>query len=176
MPLPFLSADSGRAAALPHPVKDTWTRPYHLGPLRVATAALMLVLSSYLLVAAVIIGVASGAGAAERWLAAAVVVIVCALRILRVGVWISGRGLRQVRLFSTVTVPWDRVGTVRTAQQPVRWLGLPRTVQGQALLVTRSDGTPLRPLLSDRSGDFLWRAEAFDVAADALEAKAAELR
>jgi hypothetical protein len=134
------------------------------------------VLASYLLVAALIIALASGPGAAVRWLVVAVLLIVSALRLLRVGVWVRGHGLRQVRLFSTVTVPWHDIATVRTAQQPVRWLGLPRTVQGQALVVTRADGTALRPLLTDRSLDFVGRGEAFDIAADAIEARAAQMR
>jgi hypothetical protein len=67
------------------------------------------------------------------------------------------------------------VVSVRTAQQPVRVLGLPRSVQGQALVISRRNG-PLRPIMTDHNADFLGRAEAFDVAADALEGWAAELR
>jgi hypothetical protein len=67
---------------------------------------------------------------------------------------------------------------VRTVQQPVRWLGLPRTVQGQALLLERrgrtADGAPL--LMSTHNLDFLGRTEAFDRAADSVEAWADEYR
>jgi hypothetical protein len=59
----------------------------------------------------------------------------------------------------------------------VRWLGLPRTVQGQALVVVRArDGQPLRTLLTDHNADFLARPEAFDRAADVIEGWAAESR
>jgi hypothetical protein len=142
----------------------------------VAIAALALVLASYLLVAALIMAMASGVGTARWPLEAAALLIASALRFLRVGIWVRGRGLRQVGLFYTVTVPWHRVGTVRTAQQPVRWLGLPRTVQGQALVVTRADGTQLRTLLTDRSVDFIGRGDSFDIAADAIEGRAARMR
>ncbi|MCW2870374.1 hypothetical protein [Actinacidiphila oryziradicis] len=181
MPLPFLAADGGHDqqvtdTPLPYSAQDKWMRPYRPGPWRVATAALMLMLAAYLLFAGMIIGVAKGLSGAEACLGASVLVIVSALRLLRVGFWVSGRGLRQCRLFSTVTVPWDQVGSVRTAQQPVRVLGLPRTVQGQALIVTRANGQQLRPLMTDHNADFLGRREAFDMAADAIEGRAAELR
>ena len=60
---------------------------------------------------------------------------------------------------------------MRTVQQPVRWLGLPRTVQGQALLLVRHGrARAAAPLLTDHNADFLSRAEAFDRAADTVEA------
>ena len=68
----------------------------------------------------------------------------------------------------TRTVAWSEVTEIRTVQQPVRWLGLPRTVQGQALTMS-GRGTAEPPvLLTDHNADFLSRAEAFDRAADAL--------
>jgi hypothetical protein len=81
-----------------------------------------------------------------------------------------------VAFLRTTTVPWEQVVAVRTAQQPVRWLGLPRTVQGQALtLVRRSRADQgLVPLLTTHDADFLTRPEAFDRAADTVEAWAAE--
>jgi hypothetical protein len=162
--------------ALPHAAQDRWMRPYRPGPWRVATAALALMLASYLLFAALIMALASGVSGAGAMLGAAVVIIVCTLRLLRTGVWLSGKGVRQVGYLLTVTVPWGKVASVRTAQQPVKVLGLPRTVQGQALIVTRRGGQPLRPLLTDHNADFLGRVEAFDIAADAIESWAAELR
>jgi hypothetical protein len=135
-----------------------------------------LVFVAYLLVAAGIMGIAGNSKGAGTCLGITALLVVCALRMLRVGFWVSGRGLRQVGLFYTVTLPWDRVGSVRTAQQPVKVLGLPRTVMGQALVVTRSSGEQLRPLLTDHNADFWHRTEAFDRAADAIEAWAAALR
>lgn len=178
--LPFLAADSGHDeyaadAALPHRVEDGWVRPYRPGPWRVAAAAMLLMLASYLLFAAVIMGLSGNGPGVATTIGAAVLAIGCALRLLRVGFWVSTRGLRQVGFLYTTTLPWNRVGSVRTAQQPVKWLGLPRTVQGQALVVTRSNGQLMRPLLTDHNADFLGRTEAFDQAADAIEGWAAEL-
>ncbi|WP_225846560.1 hypothetical protein [Streptomyces sp. HPF1205] len=164
------------ARALPHTAPDRWLRPYRPGPWRVGTAALALVLVSYLLFAAVIMVAAGSVSGAGTCAVVAVLVMVAALRLLRMGVWLSGKGLRQTGFLRTVTVRWQNVSSVRTAQQPVKVLGLPRTVQGQALLVTRRGGQPLRPLLTDHNADFLGRVEAFDIAADAIEGWATELR
>ena len=102
-------------------------------------AALLLLLASYVLFAAVIIALTGSRSEAGVILGIAVLVILGALRLLRMGVWVSAHGLRRVRFLFTRTVRWDRVVAVRTVQQPVRWLGLPRTVQGQALLLVRKD-------------------------------------
>ncbi|MFD5819110.1 hypothetical protein [Streptomyces sp. NPDC127038] len=183
MPLPFLTADrafdeAAEDVALPFDDRDRWRRPYRPGPWRVGAAALVLLLASYVLVAAVIIAVAGTLSGAAVCMAAATVVILCALRLLRMGVWVSARGVRQVGFFVTRTTPWKRVVAVRTAQQPVRWLGLPRTVQGQALTLVTADRAPgdVPPLLTTHNADFLARAEAFDRAADVIEVWADEYR
>lgn len=180
MPLPFLTADrtfqaTGDDMALPFDDHDGWRRPYRPGPWRVGAAALALLVTSFMLLATVIIAAAGDLTAAQVCLGAAAVVILCSLRLLRVGTWVSRHGVRRVRFFRTVTVPWERAASVRTVQQPVRLLGLPRSVQGQALvLVPRSgSGEPLT-LLTDHNADFLARVEAFDRAADAIEAWNAE--
>lgn len=105
-------------------------------------------------------------------------IVLGALRVLRMGVWVSPRGLRQVGFLATRTVPWERVVSLRTAQQPVRWLGLPRTVQGQALTLVLSDRAPddTPPLLTTHTLDFLNRPAGFDLASDTIEAWAAEYR
>ncbi|MDI3420739.1 hypothetical protein [Streptomyces luteolus] len=182
MPLPFLTADrafdeAADDVALPYDDRDTWRRPYRPGPWRVAAAALLLLLASYVLFAAVIIAVAGETPGAMACGAGASLVIAAAVRMLRVGTWVSARGLRQVGFLRTRTVAWARVAAVRTTQQPVRWLGLPRTVQGQALVLVVQDGEALAaPLLTDRNADFLSRSEAFERAADAVEAWADEYR
>ncbi|MFD4552641.1 hypothetical protein [Streptomyces sp. NPDC058466] len=181
MPLPFLTADrafdeASDDLALPFDDRGRWRRPYRPGPWRVGAAALVLLLASYVLVAAVIIAVAGTLPAAAACLGGAAVAIFCALRFLRVGVWVSSRGLRRVGFFLTSTTPWDQVVAVRTVQQPVRWLALPRTVQGQALVLVRRDRAPedVPPLLTTHNADFLARAEAFDRAADGVEVWADE--
>ncbi|MFK8906457.1 hypothetical protein [Streptomyces sp. YS-3] len=179
MPLPFLTADRAFDAtaddvALPFDDHDRWRRPYRPGPYRVAAAAVLLLLASFVLLAAVIMAFTGGPAEAVVVLVVALLVIASALRMLRMGVWVSRAGLRRVRFLSTVTVPWPQIENVRTVQQPVRWLGLPRTVQGQALLVSRRGGAQLGALLTDHDADFLARVEAFDRAADTVEAWGAE--
>ena len=181
MPLPFLTADraSREAAddlALPFDDRDRWRRPYRPGPWRVGAAALLLLLASYVLVAAVIIAATGDVVRRRVCLGGALAVIAVALRLLRTGVWVSARGLRRVGFLGTRTTRWEQVVAVRTVQQPVRWLGLPRTVQGQALVLVRRDraADELAPLLTTHNADFLGRTEAFDRAADSVEAWAAE--
>jgi hypothetical protein len=183
VPLPFLTADRAFDAtddvALPHDDRDLWRRPYRPGPWRVGVAALMLLLASFVLFAAVIIAATDSLSAAGVVFGIALVVIVCALRLLRMGAWVSAHGVRHVSFVSTRTVAWQQVASVRTVQQPVRWLGLPRTVQGQALLLVRQggrSGETFPPLLTTHNADFLAREEAFDRAADAVEAWADEYR
>ncbi|MFF5565074.1 hypothetical protein ACFY7Z_00030 [Streptomyces sp. NPDC012623] len=179
MPLPFLTADRAFEAtddvALPFDDHDQWRRPYRPGPWRVAAAALLLLLASFVLLATVIIAAAGSLSGAAACFVVAAVVIAVALRMLRMGAWVSRHGVRRVRLLMTVTVAWDKATAVRTVQQPVRWLGLPRTVQGQALMVVRRQGEQLA-LLTDHNADFLSRSEAFDRAADTVEAWGAEYR
>ncbi|RBM05094.1 hypothetical protein DEH69_29020 [Streptomyces sp. PT12] len=181
MPLNFLAADRDSAGplsetALPHAGPDSWRRPYRPGPWRVGAAAVTLLIAAYLLISALIIVLAGSPTGAVATLVAAAVVIAFALRLLRMGIWVSARGLRRVGLLWTQTVRWREVSRVSTVQQPVKWLGLPRSVQGQALQVERRRGEALRTLLTDHNADFLARPEAFDRAADVLEAWAAEHR
>ncbi|MES9511601.1 hypothetical protein ABWJ92_35255 [Streptomyces sp. NPDC000609] len=181
MPLPFLTADrafdaSAEDIALPFDDHDSWRRPYRPGPWRVAAAAFLLLLASFVLLAGMVIAFAGELAGAAVCVVLALVVIACALRLLRVGAWVSRHGVRRVGFFTTVTVPWNRVTAVRTVQQPVKWLGFPRTVQGQALIVVRQGGEALGPLLTDSNADFLTRGEAFDRAADTVEAWGDEYR
>ncbi|MGW3099924.1 PH domain-containing protein [Streptomyces sp. NPDC001102] len=182
MPLPFLTADrafeTAEDVALPYEDRDRWRRPYRPGPWRVGAAALWLLLASFVLFAAVLIALTGSVSEAAVILGVALVVILGALRLLRVGVWVSPRGLRHVRYFGTRTTPWAEIAAVRTVQQPVRWLGLPRTVQGQALILVRTDrqAQDLPLLLTTHNADFLARPGSFDRAADTIEAWAAENR
>ncbi|MET9774863.1 hypothetical protein ABZ023_11465 [Streptomyces sp. NPDC006367] len=182
MPLPFLTADrafdASEDVALPYDDRDQWRRPYRPGPWRVGAAALVLLLASFVLFAAVVIAATGSLSSASVVFVVALVMIVCALRLLRMGVWVSARGVRHVGFLVTRTVAWQQVAGVRTAQQPVRWLGLPRAVQGQALLLVRQGraGESALTLMTTHDADFLARPEAFDRAADTVEAWADEYR
>lgn len=183
MPLPFLTADREPAAPDPHahvPLpyleRDRWRRPYRPGPWRVAGGALLLLLAAYLLLSAAIIALTGQVAGALVCLVCAAVLLTAALRSLRLGIWVSSHGLRQVGLFTTSTLGWRDIATVRTVQQPVKWLGLPRTVQGQMLEIVRAQGEPLQTVLTDHNADFIRRRAAFGRAADVIESWAAESR
>ncbi|MEU3349517.1 hypothetical protein ABZ723_31885 [Streptomyces sp. NPDC006700] len=182
MPLSFLTADRAFDAAddvaLPFDDRERWRRPYRPGPWRVGVAALVLLLASFVLLAGVVTALTATLSSAGFCFVVALVLIACALRMLRMGVWVSARGLRHVSFPVTRTTPWAQVAGVRTVQQPVRWLGLPRTVQGQALALSRAGRgqQELPPLMTTHNADFLGRTEAFDRAADAVEAWAEENR
>ncbi|MFF3321140.1 hypothetical protein [Streptomyces sp. NPDC002889] len=182
MPLPFLTADRAVGAAdgsedvaLPFDDHDHWRRPYRPGPWRVGTAALLLLLASFVLLAAMIIAFAGAVPGAALCMAIGALLISTALRLLRMGTWVSRHGVRRVAFFTTTTLSWNRAPALRTVQQPVRWLGLPRTVQGQALVLERKNNEPLL-LLTDHNADFLSRAEAFERATDSVEAWGDEYR
>ncbi|MFJ8564132.1 hypothetical protein [Streptomyces sp. NPDC093514] len=184
MPLPFLTADGVSDVdddvdgdeILAHADQDRWRRPYRPGPWRVGIGALLLLLSAFMLLATMIIAFAGSWGGTVVCLVAALAVVGSAVQTLRVGVWVSPAGLRRVGFFVTRTLPWSEVGELRTVQQPVRWLGLPRTVQGQALTRSAPGGAEPPVLLTDHNADFLSRTEAFDRAVDTVGAWADEYR
>ncbi|MGV9254266.1 hypothetical protein [Streptomyces sp. NPDC003697] len=179
MPLPFLTADrafdTADDVALPYDDRERWRRPYRPGPWRVGAAALLLLLASFVLFATVVTALTGAPASVVVALCVALAVLAGALRLLYMGVWVSSLGLRHVRFLVRRTTPWARVAAVRTVQGPVRWLGLPRTVQGQALvLVHKGRAEADTTLLTTHNADFLARVEAFDRAADAVEAWAEE--
>ena len=87
------------------------------------------------------------------------------------GVWVSARGLRRVGFFGTRTVPLGagRGGTDGAAAGALAGAAA-HASRGRRWLVGATGRRPLRPLLTDHNADFLARAEAFDRAADAIEA------
>ncbi|MGW8380925.1 hypothetical protein [Streptomyces sp. ODS28] len=186
MPLPFLTADSARDDRadvpddpLPYAGREHWRRPYRPGPWRVAGAAVLLLIASFMLFSALAVVLFGSVAGAVASILVCLLVLAVALRLLRVGVWVGPSGLRQAGLCYTTTLPWSEVAAVRTVQRPVKWLGLPRTLQGQALVIVRRregrpEGEPLRALLTDHGADFLARREGFERAADVIEAWAAE--
>ncbi|MEV4439765.1 hypothetical protein AB0K09_12215 [Streptomyces sp. NPDC049577] len=181
MPLPFLTADrdggelATATAAVPTSYEtfseDTgsWRRPYRPGPWRVGGAALLLLVSAAVLVAALVVAFAGSLPGAGICVAVAALVTALAVRIVRTGIWVSARGLRQLRPLSTTTLSWAEVAGVRTVRRPVRRLGVLGAVEGQALVVERVAGEPLRPLVTEHGGDFLGRPQAFATAIGAVE-------
>ncbi|MFF4483737.1 hypothetical protein ACWDHW_40215 [Streptomyces melanosporofaciens] len=183
MPLPFLTADRAHdddAAAGADPLgyedRDRWRRPYRPGPWRVGGAALLLLLASYVLFSAMIIAMAGSLPAAGICAAVGALMIATAVRLVRTGVEVSAQGLRRIGLLRGTTVRWQDIAAIRTVQQPVQWLGLPRTVQGQAVLLEPVGGGAPEIVFTTHGADFLGHAESFERAADAIEGWAATHR
>lgn len=145
-----------------------WRRPYSVGPCRVGGATLLLALCPMLLLGALVSYVADGTVRALVAGVLAVLLVALAVRTLRMGVWVSSRGLRYVTWFRTRTLSWSRIAGIRTRQEPVRVLGTPRRSNGQAVLVEMTDGSVLEEVLSDHDADFLRRAEEFEETTAAL--------
>ncbi|WP_432070432.1 hypothetical protein [Streptomyces sp. AA1529] len=190
MPLPFVTADredhllAAQSVTLAEADRDLWRRPYRPGPCRVGGGALLLLLASYVLFSALIISLTEGLLPSGAICAGCgLLLVVLAVRLLRSGVWVSSHGLRHVGLLRTTTLRWSEAGRLRTVQRPVRWLGMPRTVQGEALVLARTPSSRSadseqddRTLLTSRNADFVTRPRAFDRAADVIESWAAESR
>ena len=146
MPLPFLTADRdldlddrcrGFAPPLPHDEPDHWRRPYRPGPWRVGAAAVLLLLASFVLFSAMIIAMAGSLPGAA---ACAVLGARCVIAVRAAAA--AGRRVGQrARSAPGGPAAYDDRALERQSppcapcQQPVRWLGLPRTVQGQALIL-----------------------------------------
>ena len=77
--------------------------------------------------------------------------------------------MRVVRPLSTRAWQWRDVADVRSVPGSTRLLGTPVRVDGHAVVLVLSDGSDVETPLSDRSGDFLGRSEAYDMAATAVE-------
>lgn len=152
--------------------QDVWVRAYRPGPWRVALLIAAAGLGSYLaLVAVVSLGTAGSPSRTAVVAAGAAVALGgwawLIVRVLRVGLWVSDDGLREIRIGHAVTWPWADVHAVGLQPQPVRLLGLGPSRAGHAVTVETSDAEH-PTVLTSLSPDFLGRAEAFDIAVSAV--------
>jgi hypothetical protein len=164
--------DGGPGADTQPPPLDPgkWRRPYRVGGWRVLGATLLLALCPMLLFGALLSFLADGTTRASVAFAIGLAIVFSALRLLRMGVWVSSHGIRRVAFWWTRTVRWNDVESVHVGQVPVKVLGTPRRVNGQAVTVTRRGGAALEEVLSDHNADFRGkdRAEDFEAAVSAL--------
>jgi hypothetical protein len=151
-----------------------WVRPYRPGPYRMATC--LLVVTFLLFATMVSLLAAYGSGSILELglrgvIGAAVYVglLWAVFRTYLTGVWVTDESVRVVRPLSTRVWRWRDVADVRSVPGSTRLLGSPVRVDGHAVYLVLSDGTDVETPVSDRSGDFLGRAEAYDMAATAVE-------
>lgn len=155
-------------------VQDRPVRLHRPGPWRSALVLVLAMLTTWSALAAAV----AVAGARGLLIKALVLVVVglpvAALvwvtsRVLAVGPYVTDRALRQNRVLSHAEVDWTEVVDVRRVPGPVRVLGVGPHVTGEQVVVVLRDGSDLDTSVTTHSPDFLGRAEAYDVAALAVE-------
>jgi hypothetical protein len=152
-------------------------RPVRLhrpGPWRTALVVVLAVITTWCALAAAV----AVAGARGLLVKAVVLVIVMipvgalvwlTARILAVGPYVTDHALRQTRVLSVAEVAWSDIADVRRVAMPVPVLGLAPRTDGERVVVVLRDGSELATTITTASPDFLGRAEAYDVAALAVE-------
>jgi hypothetical protein len=153
-----------------------WIRPYRPGFPRVAATVVLSLFVGYFGSVALLGVLAATVPLAERILVALVVlpvtfgVGVLVARLFASGVYVNDYGLRIVTPWRTLTTRWPEVVDVSDSEQRVGLLGwpLPR-LPGHVVVVTLRDLGPIRTQLTSRGADFLGRAEAYEMAASAVE-------
>lgn len=160
-----------------------WVRPYRPGFPRVMAVALLALIVSQVAVVAVLILVTPGAPLVDRLLlgsaalAATVGVGMLLGRTFASGVYVNDAGLRLVTVRRTLTAGWGEVVDVSDVEGRQALLGVPiLSLSGRAVVVTFRDLGPVRTPLTSVGPDFLGRAEAYDMAAGAVERWFSETR
>jgi hypothetical protein len=153
------------------------SRPVRLhrpGPWRTALVVLLAVLTTWCALAAAV-AVAGARGLLVKALVLVVVMIPVGVlvwltaRILAVGPYVTDEALRQNRVLSVSEVTWTDIADVRRVRMPVPVLGVGPRTGGERVVVVLRDGSELATTITTASADFLGRAEAYDVAALAVE-------
>ena len=163
----------------PGPVDDgyrqvRWVRPYRPGPFRWAAAVALLVLLFWggLVAFALLTGATSIEDLGLRAVLAGLIYVglaVLAARCFLAGVWVTDDAVQVRRLLSTRTWPWSEVADVRVLTGTAPLLGTPVRVSGRVSALVLSNGSDIVTPVGSGSPDFLGRAEAFTMAAEAVE-------
>lgn len=170
----------------PGPVDDAyvqrrWIRPYRPGPFRVALALALLAATAFVTLSGFITTLTLPTRP-ERLLSGVVTLAmagsltVVAARVLSVGVWVNDFGIRILGLAHRRQLRWPEVADVRRVPGPARVLGTPLRRGGETVWLVLQDGSDLETPLTDVGPDFLGRAEAYDMAAGAVERWFSETR
>ncbi len=155
-------------------VQRGWVRPYRPGPLRVTLASVVWAACAYASFVG-FLSVLAEPSAVGRIVTAVIATAVggslalLGSRIMATGVWVNDFGVRLHGLVRSESLAWSNVADVRRVEAETRVLGTPVRRSGQTLWLVLVDGSDRETALTDRGPDFLGRAEAFDMAAGAVE-------
>jgi hypothetical protein len=100
---------------------------------------------------------------------ASAAVVTVAVRAYLSGVWVTDQAVRVLKPLSTRVWAWGRIADVRSVPGSTWLAGTPLRVLGHRLVLVLADGAEVDTPVTDRSPDFLGRAEAYDMAASAVE-------
>jgi hypothetical protein len=155
-------------------VQSRWVRPYRPGPVRVLAAGVIGTFAVFTGFAGFLAMLAEPvAWARVVDLLVTVVVagslVVCCARLMSVGVWVNDFGVRILGLVRNEQIDWRKVTAVRRGHGPARVLGTPVRRPGDTVWIVLADGSDRETPLTDAGPDFLARAEAYDMAAGAVE-------
>jgi hypothetical protein len=163
----------------PGPVDDAyvqtrWMRPYRPGLLRVGMSLLLLATLGLVLEVSLLTTFHAPTKVDLVIRLAITAVLLVGLgtvfsRCYLSGVWVTDYRVRVLQPLSTRAWPWTEIADVRSVAGPTRLLGTPVVVGGQCVVLVLRDGSDVVTPVSDRSPDFLGRAEAYDMAAGAVE-------
>jgi hypothetical protein len=155
-------------------VQERPVRLHRPGPWRTALVVALAVLTTWSALAAAV-AVAGARGLLVKAVVLVVVMIPVGVliwitaRVLAVGPYVTDRALRQTRVLSVSEVAWGEIADVRRVPMRVPLLGIGPAIDGERVVVVLRDGSELATTVTTASPDFLGRAEAYDVAALAVE-------
>ncbi len=157
-------------------VQTRWVRLYRPGPWRVAVlvpAALVLAFAASIVLVAVLAVRVHPVLHLGTLLVAALVLAGLGLLLTRAmtsGVYVNDQGVRVVSLRRSRVMRWDEVVDVRRVAGPQAVFGLPMVRQdGERVLLILRGGSDVPTPVATGAADFAGRAEAYDIAASALE-------
>ncbi len=155
-------------------VQKNWVRPYRPGPFRVAMALIVFAVTVYATFAGVIAVLTTPTGLGRSIALVITVAIAGSLamlgsRIMATGVWVNDFGVRIYGLVRSERIAWDAITDVRRVRGPTRVLGSPLRGAGDTVWIVLLDGSDRETPVTSRGPDFLGRAEAYDMAAGAVE-------
>ena len=155
-------------------VQRRWIRPYRPGPARVALSLAAATATAFVTFSG-FIATLELPTRPERLVGGIITLLVAgslgllAARLLSSGVWVNDFGVRTLGLMHREQFRWTELADVRRVQGPTRILGTPLRGSGDTVWLVLRDGSDRETSLTSLGPDFVGRAEAYDIAAGAVE-------